>query len=1008
MISSRIRPTLFSPRGRLLYLGLLAACLTIHLPPHAGAVDIALGPLGIQARLAKTQFGVDGSGQTLGQVEIGRPGDPDLDNLVLNFFHPDIDPGGPANVGVADIAISPPSQHTQVRNHATQVAGVMVGAANATQGTGVAEGATLFSSATGGIGQPFTVDATEWVRGQGARIVNYSFGSSLNTLQYLPPGGPPPSPATPAVLDGNNLWSLYIDYAARQHDMLFVVAGNEAYLNGAGLGADRSDVIPTDAYNSIVVAAGTQRTAGGRFDQVSNINNIGRRGGAGEMLPANNTADGRVKTDIVAPGASNDQLTIVNLGPPGGAIPNPIPRRVARTFPVQLAANEFVLLPPGPAALMIAYPDTMSPSSNSQMPSLIDHLPAGAPDGFFDSAGYARSAGTSFAAPMVTGTAGLVHEVASNNGVAINHLTTKAAILNGASKHLLTRVQADPAAVNVPFPLPAPVPFPALPAPTGDAWPITYNTRTPFAAGTPYDQTQPLDGDMGAGLLNSLSSLRQVQAPARNDLGLRSDTVGAGARKEFAVNAGANLKPGSLVVATLAWDRNVETDSPHDVSAYKNRSFQNLNLELVEVGAAAGTFVARSSSPRDNVEHIYFNVPKEGKYVLRVHNSGAADAPFGLSWSTGTTDGIAFSVAAGARGVIPTGAETWPNDVNSLGTSGPAGFQTQSEIFVSGGDMRNMARFSGALQTRSRVGPFNGPPAAMSLLGGGPGVLGLTSNDTAASTDNVGGLSWGRDGTQDEMDVAQRGTLVFSVTNSGDLLKSKAVSPFGNFQSDEIEPAAAANEIYKTAKSLGLDSVAMAGVVDDLDAVELESPLKDPDGAGALTAVDSDGDGMPNLGVFFNLALGSPSLGVGTKTADDIFIAATQDPSANFDLNAAAAFSFSVFAEGATMKLAAGDVIDAIALSDVGTIGSLDVGSDEVLFSLAAGSPSLVGGKTAGDVFYSDFNNDHSVFATAAFLGIAGKDLNALDIARIPEPTALAIAAIAVVALAKRRRASWA
>ncbi len=249
---------------------LLALLVGILLLNRAQGIDNALGVNGAQVNRAKTQFGLNGAGVNLGQVEPKRPGDPQLDTTVANFNHPQVNPGGAA-VGVADINIAPPSPNTRVGNHATQVAGMMTAAGAGGVGIGVAPNATLFSSSTFG-GQPFGVTSSEWVRtqGGGTRIINMSYGDVLDSLQYLPAGGPPPVPAA-AQLDGNNLLSLYIDLATRVDDLLFVIAGNEDTFNNNPI------AIPVDAFNGIVVGATTQRTGGGRFDQVTNFNTSNHR-----------------------------------------------------------------------------------------------------------------------------------------------------------------------------------------------------------------------------------------------------------------------------------------------------------------------------------------------------------------------------------------------------------------------------------------------------------------------------------------------------------------------------------------------------------------------------------------------------------------------------------------------------------------------------------------------------------------------------------------------------------
>jgi len=484
-----------------------ALVIGILLVNPARAIDNALGVNGVQVNRAKTQFGVNGAGVNLGQVEPKRPGDPQLDNTVPNFFHPQVNPGGGA-VGVADFNIAPPSPNTRVGNHATQVAGVMTAAGAAGVGVGVAPNATLFSSSTFG-GQPFGVTSSEWVRtqGGGTRIINMSYGEVLDSLQYLPAGGPPPVPAA-AQLDGNNLLSLYIDLATRADDMLFVIAGNEDTFNNNPIS------IPVDAFNGIVVGATTQRAAGGRFDQVTNFNT------------SNQTVDGRTKTDIVAPGGSNVQESVLNTVTRT--------RRAVHVFPPVLGPNE-VFLPETfvVGAGMVTFqaaPRAVVATSDPQMPSLIDNVPAGNPDGFFDSTGVQSSAGTSFAAPIVSGTLGLMQQRATNAGLALDHLQNKAALLNSASKHMMSKIPMNPAgfaAIPVP-PAGAVVPFPVVPAAAnGVAWPVRYNDLNGAPGVVTTNFAQPLDADIGVGQVNAIAALRQLQPAARDDLGLRAGNVAA-------------------------------------------------------------------------------------------------------------------------------------------------------------------------------------------------------------------------------------------------------------------------------------------------------------------------------------------------------------------------------------------------------------------------------------------------------------------------------------------------
>ena len=130
---------------------------------------------------------------------------------------------------------------------------------------------------------------------------------------------------------------------------------------------------------------------------------------------------------------------------------------------------------------------------------------------------------------------------------------------------------------------------------------------------------------------------------------------------------GETLKPGSLVTATLVWDRVVNTTmgnpnlgqlqmaNSYAVQTVVNNTgpgnpepLADLDLRLVKRGT--GQTVAYVLSRNDNVEHLYFNIRDEGNYDLVVDNRSNRSTNYSLALSSGTSDGMAFTVDHSAQG----------------------------------------------------------------------------------------------------------------------------------------------------------------------------------------------------------------------------------------------------------------------------------------------------------------------------------------------------------------------
>ncbi|MGK7898464.1 MAG: S8 family serine peptidase [Xenococcus sp. (in: cyanobacteria)] len=249
------------------------------------ALSFSIGEAGINARsLHELPYNLLGRKIAIGQVEIGRPGKFGLDKA------------GALNRVIAPKAVffrdRPAVSEENVDNHAIMVAGVMVGEDKKLRG--VAPEAKLYATAVGSFttgGQAQECLATQHIALQNSgdlRAINFSFGESLERDERSDP-----------KLDGKALLTECIDWSARVHDTLYVIAGNQ----GRG-----GIPIPTDNFNGITTAYSTKRQ--GKFLKVDFANlsafpvGIGRSTIAKEI----NIGDRRA-ISLVAPGS---QIEVYN------------------------------------------------------------------------------------------------------------------------------------------------------------------------------------------------------------------------------------------------------------------------------------------------------------------------------------------------------------------------------------------------------------------------------------------------------------------------------------------------------------------------------------------------------------------------------------------------------------------------------------------------------------------------------------------------------------------------
>jgi hypothetical protein len=260
--------------------------------PAFATVD-SMGEAGIDARrLHQPPYNLLGRKIAIGQVEVGRPARFGLDkaateNRVVR----------PAQLLYRD---GQAQANDFVDEHAANVAGIMVSQDKSVPG--VAPEAALYSSAVGleqGGEQPEECLSTQAVALQNSddiRAINFSFGESLQR-----------DPREEAALDGNALLTQCVDWSARVHNTLYVIAGNQ----GRG-----GIPIPTDNFNGMTVANSMLRD--GVFRKV-NFYSLGSdpRVVIGRNPETESNVGPRRSVSLVAPG---DRLATLN---PDGAVSGP-------------------------------------------------------------------------------------------------------------------------------------------------------------------------------------------------------------------------------------------------------------------------------------------------------------------------------------------------------------------------------------------------------------------------------------------------------------------------------------------------------------------------------------------------------------------------------------------------------------------------------------------------------------------------------------------------------------
>lgn len=249
------------------------------------ALQDSVGNNGVNAlRLHQAPYNLLGRKIGIGQVEVGRPIKLGKDKVASTFK-----------------IISPravfyrnqlPVPDKNVDDHASMVAEVMI--AQDKHLRGIAPQARLYASAVGSLndgGQPQECLASQHIAQQNSgdvRAINFSFGESLERDER-----------DDAQLDGKALLTSCIDWSARHHDVLYVIAGNQ----GKG-----GIPIPTDNFNGITTAYTTKRQ--GEFKKVDFANLSALPVGIGRSLIKKEINFGdRRAISLLAPGG---QISLYN------------------------------------------------------------------------------------------------------------------------------------------------------------------------------------------------------------------------------------------------------------------------------------------------------------------------------------------------------------------------------------------------------------------------------------------------------------------------------------------------------------------------------------------------------------------------------------------------------------------------------------------------------------------------------------------------------------------------
>ncbi len=575
-----------------------------------------------------------------------------------------------------------------VGNHASTVAGCIVSSHE--QHYGVARGADLLAAGFEfhntdnfdvDIGQSTgqAIHNTQGMALQGTRVINQSWG----IIQARPnPAAPPKPPAPPPPQfinpsnNGRGVLSRFTDWATRTKpgekisDMLIVVAGNE----GDAPGGFNDYGSPSDAYNVLNVGATGQFSA---FD------GLGYDSAAKYNL-SNETADkspithrGRFNTHMVAPGGdprpaigplgtvgdptgsgqffgtSGGQVTFVEVD----AAHDPIVRKyqsddragilgLTGTGLINQGGLMWETDPDGPIA---------PPEDNPGIGLRFGVLPQYSLSNEDEHQTYG-TAGTSFAAPLVSGAAANLVQYGTANGENLDHRVLKAVLMNGATKRTYDGAELLRHATG--------------PGTWTNAISVEDDWKKPdLIRGGEVPLQVGLDEELGTGQLDMLGSFVNYSAGEQGPGEVKNTGYDLNWVEALTINTYEFTTFGGEFRATLVWDRIVDLKDANgngqwdfdDDSGDKNLTpgeaweslditdLTDLDLELYLIDPVLGPLlVDLSTSDIDNAEHIWAPFIPAGQYELLVLNQDFDAQEYAVAWMVPAPGAVVLLAMAGA------------------------------------------------------------------------------------------------------------------------------------------------------------------------------------------------------------------------------------------------------------------------------------------------------------------------------------------------------------------------